>query len=100
MKEDKLTDWRSNAKKRRIRSLIAQQLLQIFEIYEDRGTAAHMVNILRSKGKVVGFNKDGSAKYRDPYYMQDEETLKLIENYREELDLIALESAQEDKDGD
>jgi len=93
------TDWKSNAKKRRIRQLTVATWLQVLELYPDRPVAVHMVNVLRSKGTVVGKKPDGSPKYRDPYYITDEDILKILEGYKEELDLEALESAQNDTDG-
>lgn len=88
------TDWKTNANKRRTRSIAGQTLIQIFEIYDDKSLAAHLISLIRSKGVVVGQNKDGSPKYRDFYYLKDEEVLKILESYREELDVDALESAQ------
>lgn len=88
------TDWRTNANKRRTRSLIVTTFTQILELYPDKPAAVHMVNLLRSKGVVSGENKDGSPKYRDPYFIDDPEMLKLMETYREELDLDALETIQ------
>jgi hypothetical protein len=86
-------DWKANAKKRRIRSLIGITWCQILEIYDDTPAAVHMVNIMRSKGEIVGTKSDGSPRYRDPYYNSDEVTLKIMENYREELDRDALLTA-------
>lgn len=88
------TDWKSNAKKKRERGLIETTWAQIISLYDDRPVAVHMVNILRSKGSVVGKKPDGSPIYRDPYYLTDEEVLKIMEGYKEELDIEALESAQ------
>ena len=78
-------EWRSNANKRRTRGLICTELLELFEIYDDMTVAAHLVNILRSKGRVVGFNTDGTPKYRDPYHIKDEELLKDLESYKASL---------------
>ena len=86
-------DWRQNAKKRRIRSLIGITWSQILEIYDDTPAAIHTVNIMRSRGEVVGKKPDGSPRFKDPYYMDDEEYLKRMENYREELDREALFNA-------
>lgn len=86
------TDWRSNANKRRVRSLLTTTWCQILEIYDDKRASVHMVNILRSKGAIVGKRADGSPIYRDPYHLDDSELLKIMEAYREELDLEALES--------
>lgn len=117
-KDANLTDWKSNANKRRVRSIAGQTLIQIFEVYDDRAIAAHLVNILRSRGIVVEY-KDEEHKvkfehngeilektvvikvpvFRDPYYMKDDEFLKIAETYREDLDLIALESAKQTNDG-
>lgn len=110
MKEENLTDWRSNARRRRVRSIAGQALIQIFELYDDKAIFQHLVNIMRSKGIIVGYKTvtitvDGKKKeiqepiYRDPYYIKDDEGLKIIENYREELDVDALDSAQITKDG-
>lgn len=93
-KDANLTDWKSNANRRRVRSIAGQTLIQIFEVYDDRAIFAHLVNILRSRGIITGHNKDGSPIFRDPYFIKDDEGLKIIETYREDLDLIALESAQ------
>lgn len=90
------TDWKTNAKKIRVRSLACTTLLQIFEIYDDQSIAMHLVNILRSRGAIEGRNPDGSPRFRDPYYLKDEDILKIMENYREELDVTALESLQLD----
>lgn len=92
------TDWRSNANKRRTRTLIEATWSQIISLYDDKPVAVHMVNILRSKGTVVGKRADGSPIYRDPYYLDDSETLKIMEAYREELDLEALESVNIQED--
>lgn len=54
------TDWKSNAKKRRIRQLVNTTWLQILELYPDRSAAVHMVNILRSKGAVTGTTSSGA----------------------------------------
>jgi len=89
------TDWRSNAKKHRIRQLIVTTWLQILELYPDKPMAVHMVNILRSRGTVTGTNSDGTPKYRDPYFITDEEALKILESYKEELDQDALDFLNE-----
>lgn len=86
------TDWRSNANKRRTRTLIETTWSQIISLYDDKPVAVHMVNILRSRGAVVGKRSDGSPIYRDPYFLDDSEILKIMEAYREELDLEALDS--------
>ena len=91
-------DSKANATKRRTRSLIGTTFVQIVEIYDDYSAAVHMVNLLRSKGNVVGVDKNGTPKYRDPYFIKDEEMLKIMENYREELDMNALESIQTEID--
>jgi hypothetical protein len=54
-----------------------------------------MVNILRSKGTVTGTTSSGDPKYRDPYFISDEEILKIMESYKEELDRDALEFIKE-----
>ena len=92
------SDSKTNAAKRRTRSLIGTTFVQIVEIYDDSSAAVHMVNILRSKGTVTGVDKNGNPKYRDPYFIRDEEMLKIMENYREELDMNALESLQTEID--
>lgn len=86
--------WRINANKRRTKALLDTTWSQIITLYDHIPVAVHMVNIMRSKGAIVGKRADGSPIYRDPYYMSDEETLKIMEAYREELDLEALDSAQ------
>lgn len=107
---DNPTDWRRNAEKRRIKALLDATWSEIVTIYDDRSWAAHMVNILRSKGISGGFREEdrvyydekGEKKvakvkvpiYRDPYYLGDPELLKIMETYREELDIEALESLQ------
>jgi hypothetical protein len=92
-----LPGWRGTANKRRTRGLIGNELLQIFEIYDDTEVAVHLVNILRSKGKIISYKEDGvTPVYRDPYYMKDAETLKEIEVYRAELDSKIADP--EDKD--
>lgn len=109
------TDWKSNASKRRTRSLIETTWAQIISLYDDKPVAVHMVNVIRSKGQIVRYkeeeiivrDKDGKGKviktkvpiYKDPYYIDDSELLKLMEIYREELDLNALESLQPEEDG-
>ena len=89
------TDWKFNAKKRRIRQLVNTTWLQILELYPDRSAAVHMVNILRSKGTVTGTTSSGDPKYRDHYFISDEEILKIMESYKEELDRDALEFIKE-----
>lgn len=86
--------WKINAHKRRTRALIETTWAQIISLYDDKSVAIHMVNILRSKGAIVSRKPDGSPVYRDPYFITDVEILKIMEVYREELDLDALESAQ------
>ncbi len=98
MKDKNLTDWKSNASRRTTRTCVSRTLLDIFELYDDRPIAVHLVSILRSKGTVVGKNKDGTVKYRDPYFITDAEILKILENYREELDSYVIESLQEKED--
>ncbi len=106
--------WRINAGKRRTRSLIETSWAQIISLYDDKPVAVHMVNILRSRGAIAGYREESSiikdalgnekiAKikvpiYKDPYYMSDEEVLKIMESYREELDVDALDSAQTNED--
>ncbi len=105
------TDWRSNANKRRTRGLIETTIARIISLHDDKPVAVHMINILRSKGNIVGYKEekqvvkgtlDGKDKvvtikvpiYRDPYYIEDEDLLKIVETYEEELDVDALDSAQ------
>jgi len=92
------SDWKSSQNKRRISSLISTTLLQIFEVYDDKTVANHLINILRSRGTVTALNKDGTPKYRDPYFIKDEEILKIMENYKEELDNEALERLENNED--
>jgi len=96
MKERNQKEWQVNAKKRRIKSLIGVTWCQILEIYDDTPAAVHTVNIMRSRGEVVGTKTDGTPKYKDFYYTGDEEYLKRMENYREELDREALMAANPD----
>lgn len=79
-------DWRSAAKTKRIRGLIATRLNQLFETYNDTPIAIHLSNITRSKGRIEGKSADGSPKFRDPYFVKDEEFLKDLENYEIELE--------------
>ena len=95
---DHVTDWKSNAKKKRTRQLIVNTWVQILELYPERGAAVHMVNVLRSKGTITGTKPDGSPKYRDPYFITDEEMVKILEVYRDELDKEALDSLQIEED--
>jgi hypothetical protein len=90
------SNWKANAKKHRVRSLIVTEMSHLLEIYNDTASAVHLINIIRSKGEVEGKNPDGTVKYKDPYFLTDEDLLKRIENYREELDRAALESNQSD----
>jgi hypothetical protein len=87
---ENMTDWRSNASKRRTRGLIETTLARIISLHDGRSVAAHLVTILRKKK--IGENKDKSPIFRDPYTLTDEEFLKILEAYEEELDLEALES--------
>ena len=86
--------WKKNANIRRTRGLIETELLQLFEIHHDLPVAAHLVNILRSKGNIVGKRADGSPIFRDPYYMEDEQFLKELENYREQQDRKVMEDKE------
>lgn len=88
------TDWKANATKKRIKQLLITTWVQIIELYPETPYAVHTVNLMRSRGNVVGKNKDGTPKYRDPYFLKDEDMLKIMESYREELDLMTLESVQ------
>lgn len=92
------TDWKTNAKKRRIRQLVNTTLLQILELYPDTRSAVHLVNImriLRSTPSQIMASADG--KPRDPYFLSEEEVLKTLENYKEELDRDALEAIDEEE---
>lgn len=86
MAENKSNDWRSSASKKRIKGLIAAELLQLFEIHSETRVAVHVTNIQRSKGRSTGTNPDGTPKFRDPYYVEDEEFLKDLQAYRAELE--------------
>lgn len=81
----KTNEWKSAANARKIRQLISNELLSLFEIHDDVPVAEHLVNITRSKGKVVGQKPDGSPIYRDPYTIKDEDFLKELESYSEDL---------------
>lgn len=85
-------EWRVSAKNKRIRGLVATELLQLFETHNDTTVAVHLINILRSKGRiedrVAGSKPDGAPKYRDPYFLKDEEFLKDLQNYRTELEKV------------
>lgn len=87
------TDWKAHAKKRRIKQLVNTTLLQILELYPDTRTAVHLVNIQRF---LRATPNPGENKPRDPYFLTEEEVLKVLENYKEELDRDALESLEED----
>lgn len=92
------TDWKSNAKKRRIKQLVNTTLLQILELYPETRTTIHLVNIQR-RLKVVSSIEEGvkESKFRDPYFVSEEELLKILENYKEELDRDALEALNENE---
>ncbi len=87
-------EWKINSKNKRTRQIIVNTWIQILELYPERGAAVHMVNVLRSKGTTDGVKPDGTPKYRDPYFIKDEELVKILESYRDELDREALESLQ------
>lgn len=89
--------WKKNANIRRTRGLVGTELIQLFEIHEDLPVAAHLVNILRSKGNIVGKRADGSPIYRDPYYMEDEQFLKELEIYRVKQDERVLEDKEDEE---
>ena len=90
-----LPGWRGTANKRRTRGLVGNELIQIFEIYDDTPIAMHIMSIMRSRGKPVGFKADGVTPiFRDPYYMSDEELLKEVELYREEKDTRVTEEKE------
>ena len=93
------TDWRSNAKKHRIKQLVNTTWLQILELYPETRTAVHIVNIQR-KMKFVPHDSEvtkGEQKFRDPYFVSEEEMLKILENYKEELDRDALEALNDEE---
>jgi len=96
MKKETNTDYKTEAGKKRTRQLIVQNWIQILELYPERSVAVHMMNTLRSKGIVAGVKTDGSPKYRDPYFIKDEEMVKILENYRDELDNEILDSLETD----
>lgn len=87
-------DWQSNSKRRKTRGIIATELIQLFEVHDDLPVAAHFINIVRSKGVIVGRRTDGSPIYRDPYYIEDAVFLKELENYREYLDNKPIEDEE------
>lgn len=87
-------EWQSSANKRRTRGLAGNELIQIFEIYDDIPIAAHLATLMRSRGKIVSFKEDGiTPVYKDKYHLKDEEMLKDIETYRAELDSRVTEEA-------
>lgn len=86
----KTTEWKSAANARRVRQLISNELLALFETHDDIPVAQHLVNITRSKGKVVDHKPDGSPIYRDPFTIRDEDFLKELESYSEELNKTKL----------
>lgn len=98
MLDKSIPEWKKNAEKRRVKQLVIKTLVDILELYPDTSTAIHLVTILRSKGLKTGENQDGTPKYRDPYFIKEESLLKVLENYKEELDLIALESLNPEED--
>ena len=88
----KSEDWRATANRKRTRGLIANELIALFEVYDDLTIPQHLVNIMRSKGKVVAISPvDGTPKYRDAYYTKESDFLKDIEAYREELQKMKTE---------
>lgn len=87
----KTNEWKTAANARRIRQLISNELLSLFEIHDDVPVAVHLVNITRSKGKIVDHKPDGTPIYRDPYTMRDEDFLKELESYSEDLKRSKLE---------
>lgn len=111
---DTPTDWRSNANKRRTKGLLDTTLGRIISLHDDKPVAVHLVNIMRSKGIIMGYKEerhvikglDGKDKivtikvpiYKDPYYLEDEDLLKIMETYEEELNIDALDSAQLDSE--
>lgn len=98
MLERSIPEWKKNAEKRRVKQLVIKTLVDVLELYPDTSTAIHLVTILRSKGLKVGENPDGTDKYRDPYFIREEAMLKILENYKEELDIMALESLNPEDD--
>ena len=90
-KETNATDWRSTASKRRTRGIIGNELVALFEVHDDIPIAQHLVGIMRSKGKTIGTNADGTPKYRDFYSIKDEEFLKDLEAYKEDIQKIKTE---------
>lgn len=85
-KQSTTDDWRSSAKNKRTRSLIASQLLQLFEIHNDTSVAVHLLHILRSRGASYTEDSNGIPKRRDLFHIKDEEFLKDLENYKAELE--------------
>jgi len=77
-----------NKDRRRTRSLFITELSSIIEVHDDETIAMHLINILRSKGKIVGSNPDGTPIYRDPFFITDAELLKDTENYSQQKNSI------------
>ncbi len=98
MLDKSIPDWKKNAEKRRTRQLAVKTLIDILELYPDVSIANHLTTILRSKGLVTGEDKEGFPTFRDPYFIKDESLVKILENYKEELDLIALEALNPEDD--
>lgn len=96
MSENKsANDWRSTANKRRTRGIIGSELVALFEVHDDIPIAQHLVNIMRSKGKIVGTKPDGTPIYRDFYSIKDEEFLKELEGYKEDIQKIKTEEEED-----
>jgi hypothetical protein len=81
----KPNEWKAAANARKIRQLISNELLSLFEVHDDVPVAQHLVAITRSKGKIVGHKPDGTPIYRDPFTIKDEDFLKELESYSEDL---------------
>ena len=92
----KTPDWKKAADARRTRGLIGTELLSLFEVYDDTPIAVHLVNIIRSKGKVVSHKDDGTPVYRDPYNIKDAELLKEIESYKNEIQKLKIDDEDDD----
>ena len=95
MSNVKLKDYQKIADERRTRQLINNGLLSLFEVYDEIPVAVHLVNILRSKGKIVDHKEDGTPVYRDPYTLTDAQFLKDLEAY--EIDLRKTKTEDEDE---
>lgn len=90
-KEQTTPGWREMANKKRIRSIIGNEIVGLIEVYNNMPVAQLLVSIIRSRGKVQGYKPDGTKIYRDPYSLTDAELLKELEACKEELQKLNTE---------